>query len=105
MPDWTTTSTSLYTSGTIASSDMYTTISYTGVDEKFKEYAEKVDRHVDQLEEDIAFLNDERESLKREIARLEVDLSLATDRIKVLEDMKGFINYLADKIKYLEDNK
>ena len=100
---WTTATTSTYTTGTIGTDNLYSTI-YVDTEEKFKEYVEKVDKHVDQLEEDIAFLNDERESLKKEIARLEVDLSLANDRIKVLEDMKGFVNYLADKIKKLEDN-
>ena len=105
MPDWTAATTSTYTTGTIGTNNIYTTISsYIDQEEKFKEFAEKVDKHVDQLEEDIAFLNDERELLKTEIARLELDLSLANDRIKVLEDMKGFINYLADKIKKLEDN-
>ena len=105
MPDWTTTTTATYATGTIGTDNMYTTVSYIDDERKFKEYVEKVDRHVDQLEEDIAFLNDEREQLKLDVARLEADLSLANDRIKALEDMKGFVNYLADKIKNLEDNR
>lgn len=109
MPNWTTSATSLYTSGTIANNNLYTTVSYLDREEKFKEYTEKVDRHVDQLEEDIEFLNNEREQLKLDIARLEHGLYLANEQIKSLEAdrefLKGFTNYLEDRISKLEENK
>lgn len=74
--------------------------------EKYKEYADKVDRHVDQLEEDIEFLNNERESLKDIITRMDLDLDIAKCRVKALEDentnLKAHINYLEGRIYELE---
>lgn len=79
---------------------------YNTSEEKMKEYTEKVDKHVDQLEEDIEFLNNERESLKYVVKRIDADLDTATYRINALEDentkLKAHIDYLERKIYELE---
>ena len=39
---------------------------------EWKEEAEKIDKHVDQLEEDIAFLNEQRQEYEKEIKALKI---------------------------------
>ena len=49
------------------------------IEDKLKEYTEKVDQHVDELEEDIEYLNDK-------VTRLEHDIVILQDIVKTQKD-------------------
>lgn len=108
-----TTSTTTSTSATI-SPTIYTTVgptsislAYEDTQEKVKEYCDKVDKHVDELEEDIEFLNEKRQSNEERLEQL-INQNIWQDTtIKELTarigDLQGYINYLVDRISILEE--
>lgn len=124
MPPFTTTNTIYYdptvsnasTSTSTISPTIYATIdptsisfTYKDTEEKMKEYCDKVDQHVDKLEEDIEFLNDHRLSNEEQIEflvqqNIEKDTKIK-ELISELQDIKGYANYLANRIDLLEANK
>jgi peptidoglycan hydrolase CwlO-like protein len=107
-----TTSTTTSTSATI-SPTIYTTVgptsislAYENTEEKMREYCDKVDQHVDKLEEDIEFLNEKRKLNEEHIENL-INQNLQKDTtIKELtariNSLQGYINYLVDRISVLE---
>lgn len=93
---------------------VYTTIgptpisfTYENTEEKIKEYCDKVDQHVDKLEEDIEFLNNKRQMNEEHIVRL-INQNIQKDtKIKELEDsitfLKGYTSHLEGLIHVLEE--
>lgn len=88
-------------------------VTYDTSEEKMKEYTEKVDRHVDQLEEDIDYFNKELEQQQEQIVSLEekdttnLNINMEQNRkIKTLEDevefLKNYSSYLEGRIMALE---
>ena len=119
MPPFTTTNTTYYapitsttTSTSTAASTIYTmsgptiTLAYENTQEKVKEYCDKVDQHVDELEEDIEFLNEKRRSNEERLEQLINQNSEKDTAIKELtaevNDLRGYVNYLVDRISILE---
>ena len=83
-------------------------------EEKIKEYTDKVDQHVDQLEEDIQFFNEKREEDEKKIDDLIGQLANANFRlgekdtqIKNLEhevsNLKGLVGWLEDTILKIQE--
>ena len=79
------------------------------IDDTIKEATEKVDKHVDQLEEDIEFFNKEREEHAKAIAHLlndslKKDKDIADLQMKVngletiLIDMRNLLKELEEKV-------
>ena len=120
MPPFTTTNTTYYapiTSTTTSTSTIpptvYTTVgpasisfAYNNTEEKMKEYCDKVDQHVDKLEEDIDFLNNQRISHDQLIetlvhANIEKDNKIK-DLTDTIESLRGYVNYIEDRINILE---
>lgn len=100
------------TSTSTAIPTVYTTsgptisFTYEDTEEKMKEYCDKVDQHVDKLEEDIEFLNERRTANEAQIEFL-VQQNIEKDtKIKELtlelHDIKGYANYLVSRIDLLE---
>lgn len=77
------------------------------IEERIREYEEKLDKHVEQLEEDIQFFNDSRERQEQAIKELIIANVEKDKKIKILEDkiiyLDGFTGYLENKITVLED--
>ena len=108
-----TSTTSTSTSTSTTSPTVYTTIgptsisfTYENTEEKMKEYCDKVDQHVDKLEEDIEFFNNKRLTIEEHVEYL-INQNIQKDtKIKELEDtitnLKSFINFLDNKINDLE---
>ena len=106
--------TSTTTATSTTSPTIYTTVgptsisfAYENTEEKMREYCDKVDQHVDKLEEDIEFLNEKRKLNEEHIENL-INQNLQKDtRIKVLEDtvtfLKGYTDHLEILIHALED--
>lgn len=69
------------------------------IEEKIREYEEKLDKHVEQLEEDIQFFNDSRDRQEQAIKELIIANVEKDKKIKNLEDI---IDYLKDKLFELE---
>ena len=106
----TTTSTST-TSPTVYTTVGPTTISfaYENTQEKMKEYCDKVDQHVDKLEEDIEFLNNQRISHDQLIetlihANIEKENKIK-DLTDAIESLKGYVNYIVDRLDLLEEKQ
>lgn len=101
------------TSASTTASTIYTasvptiTLAYSDTEEKMKEYCDKVDQHVDALEEDIEFLNEKRKSNEERIEQLINQNTEQDTTIKELTarigDLQGYINYLVDRINILEE--
>ena len=117
MPPFTITNTINYDStiNTISTTSptVYTTsgptISFIGenTEEKMKEYCDKVDQHVDKLEEDIEFLNNQRISHDQVIeslihANIEKDNKIK-DLTDNIESLKGYVSYIVDRLDLLEE--
>ena len=119
MPPFTTTNTTYYapitsttTSTSTAASTIYTmsgptiTLAYENTQEKVKEYCDKVDQHVDELEEDIEIINEKRRSNEERLEQLINQNSEKDTAIKELtaevNDLRGYVNYLVDRISILE---
>lgn len=97
-----------------SSPTVYTTLgpasisfTYEDTKEKMKEYCDKVDQHVDKLEEDIEFLNNQRISHDQLIETL-VHANIEKDnKIKnltdTIESLKGYVNYIVDRLDLLEE--
>ena len=120
MPPFATTNTIYYepitstiTSTSTTSPTVYTTsgptISFIGenTEEKMKEYCDKVDQHVDKLEEDIEFLNNQRISHDQVIeslihANIEKDNKIK-DLTDNIESLKGYVSYIVDRLDLLEE--
>ena len=106
--------TSTTTSTSTTSPTVYTTIGPTSISfvhedtkEKMKEYCDKVDQHVDKLEEDIEFLNNQRISHDQVIeslihANIEKDNKIK-DLTDTIESLKGYVSYIADRLDLLEE--
>lgn len=80
---------------------------YENTEERMKNYCDKVDQHVDKLEEDIEFLNEKRKLNEGHLERLinqniEQDAAIK-DLTNEIKDLRGYINYLVDRITVLED--
>ena len=89
-------------------------IVYESIEDKVKASIEKLEQHIDQLEEDIEFFNKNRIQQEEEITRLRTKLDAAETRlaekdtdIKFLKTREVFftdyINYLEGRIAALED--
>lgn len=84
----------------------FTTDRYDELKEKVEKYTESTDRHVDQLEEDIEFLNKKRE--ESEEAHKDI-LSYISDLVtkmgnaeKEIEALKNYTKFLETRIENLE---
>ena len=122
MPPFATTNTICYdplistTSTSTVSPTVYTTLgpnsisfTYANTEEKMKEYCDKVDQHVDKLEEDIEFLNDKRISHDQLIDTL-IHVNIEKDnKIKdltnAIETLKGYVNYIENRLNLLEEKR
>lgn len=99
---------------TTTSPTVYTTVgptsisfSYENTEETVKEYCDKVDQHVDKLEEDIDFLNNQRISHDQLIetlvhANIEKDNKIK-DLTDAIESLKGYVNYIVGRLDLLEE--
>lgn len=118
MPPFATANTIYYepitTTTSTTSPTVYTTVGpasvsfiYKDTEEKMREYCDKVDRHVDELEEDIEFLNTKREEQEQVIAALLVNDTEYNKRIEELEKEKmhleSYVNWLETRIGALEE--
>jgi len=103
---WTTSTTAapFYASTTFTPNTIY--MSNSNIDEKISEYTEKVDKHVDQLEEDIEFLNNEREDQSQAIVDLINDNVEKERRISNLElkvnHLESLLSETINKLTELE---
>ncbi len=120
MPPFATTNTIYYdpttsttTSTSTTSPTVYTTIgptsisfAYKNTEEKMKEYCDKVDQHVDKLEEDIEFFNTKREEQEQVIAVLRINNTEYNRRIEELEkekmNLESYAHWLESRIDALE---
>ena len=73
---------------------------FDNVDEKIKGYEEKLDKHVEQLEEDIQFFNEER--LKQEEA-IKALINAGAEKDKKIKNLEDICNYLESRLCVLED--
>lgn len=100
------------TTTTATAPNVYTTsgptisFTYENTEEKMRKYCDKVDQHVDKLEEDIEFLNDKRKSNEGNLEQL-INQNIEQDAeiknlINEIKDLQGYINYLVDRISMLE---
>lgn len=102
MPPYSTTSatTTTYSSGpyytatTVSSPPLY--VSFESIEEKAKQYFDKVDEHVDELEKDITFLNEKREEQENKIKYLMDTIAAAA---KEIEALKSYCGYLENKLE------
>lgn len=97
---------------------------YDPVANKLHEYTEKTDKHVEELEQDIEFLNNERENLisktttleeevaylKIRISELAVNNAIYNDKIEKayekIEHLQHYIDYIADTVmKPVKENE
>lgn len=102
------------TSTSTTSPTVYTTVgptsisfAYDNTEEKMREYCDKVDQHVDKLEEDIEFLNNQRISHDQLIetlvhANIEKDNKIK-DLTDAIESLKGYVKYIIDRLDLLEE--
>lgn len=91
-----TTSTYPITSVTMSPSNLTWTVGQ-GVE---KEYVEKLEKHIDELEEDIEYFN---EQLKEKDAMIRNLLDKTDELKKDMSDMNCHIIYLEGRLKALED--
>lgn len=79
------------------------------LDEKISQYEEKLDRHVDQLEEDIAYFNEKLTDIIGKWMQLESEVKVCQDKIDRLEDkytwLEGFTHFLETKLMEMEKNE
>lgn len=90
---------------TIPAEIVYTTteLSNSSLEETVKQYCDKVDRHVDKLEEDIEFLNNERISHDDLIGILVHENIEKNNKIKDLTDtIESLKRYIDDRLNTLE---
>lgn len=82
-------------------------LSYTDPSEEIKRATQKVDEHVDQLEVDIEFLNEERKKQEETIKMLTSKLLDAVNEITNLKEeinnLKGYTDYLDGRIENLKN--
>ena len=118
MPPFATANTIYYepittTTTSTTSPTVYTTVGpasvsfiYKDTEEKMREYCDKVDRHVDELEEDIEFLNTKREEQEQVVAALRINDTQYNKRIEELEkekmNLESYVNWLESRIEALE---
>ena len=118
MPPFATANTIYYepittTTTSTTSPTVYTTVGpasvsfiYKDTEEKMREYCDKVDRHVDELEEDIEFLNTKREEQEQVVAALRINDTEYNKRIEELEkekmNLESYVNWLESRIEALE---
>ena len=79
--------------------DSFPVVTFTDKTEKVKEEVEKVNKHVDELEEDIVFFNETREQMIARIITLENENNELKSQMK---DAINAINYLSNRIDVLE---
>lgn len=95
-----------------AAAPMY--VSFENTEDKVKEYTEKVDKHIDELEEDIDYFNNKLDDhagiLKGHENCINDNYTINAEqdkKIKALEDtvefLKNYTNYLEGRIMALED--
>ena len=95
-----------------AAAPMY--VSFENTEATVKEYTEKVDKHVDELEEDIDYFNQKLEQQQEQVVSLEekntinLNMNIEQDKkIKALEDkidlLENYTNYLEGRVMALED--
>ena len=89
------------------------------IEEKIKKARDSVDKHVDELEQDLAYLNEQRQELEQTvfnmgdriaaqeklIDELQVKLDIAMDHIRILEEREQeyINNNILERILELED--
>ncbi len=85
---------------------------YDELKEKVEKYTESTDRHVDQLEEDIEFLNNKRKESEETykdilsyISNLETKLCSAEKEIEALKNYTNFLATRIENLEILEENK
>lgn len=111
MSTFCTTTATTATTSTI-SNPLYTAVSapittFSYASDKTKEQVEKAEKHMDDLELDIEFLNEKRHEQEQLIENLNVRLTEAEDLIKALNDtvdgLKGYTNWLEARVIKLEE--
>ena len=102
-------------SSVVMSPDSFSIV-YESLEDKIKASVEKLERHIDQLEEDIEFFNKNRIQQEEEITRLRTKLDAAETRLSEQDTIITFLktreifftdytNYLEGRIAALEDKK
>lgn len=103
----TTTAGNIYSSATTSITPGNIFLSYANPFEEIKRETQKVDEHVDQLEVDIEFLNEERKKQEEIITMLTSKLLDATNEITNLKEeinnLKGYADYLDRQIENLKN--
>lgn len=102
-------------SSVVMSPDSFSIV-YESIEDKVKTSIEKLERHIDQLEEDIEFFNKNRIQQKEEIDKLQTKLDAAETKLAGQEAdiiflktreifFTDYTNYLEGRIAALEDKK
>lgn len=103
----TTTAGNIYSGSTAAVMPGGIFLSYNDPSEEIKKATQKVDEHVDQLEVDIEFLNEERKKQEETIKMLTSKLLDAVNEITNLKEeinnLKGYADYLDRQIENLKN--
>ena len=86
-----------YTTATVTNTGPV--ITFTSPEIKYKEYAEKLDKHVDDLEVDIEFLNEQRKQHYYDIDFLKINVN---NLLKENENKNNHIRWLEERINELE---
>lgn len=84
---------------------IYTTasaINFNTTVNKYEEYSQKIDKHVDQLEEDIDFFNRKREEMECTITSL---INRINELEKNTDDLKTYISWLEHRVDEWEERK
>ena len=78
------------------------------IDSKIKDYEEKLDKHVDELEEDIEFLDNMRVTQSDQIADLQANLRDANARLNsqeaLINNLRNEVDQFKGIIRWLEAN-
>ena len=89
----------VYSSTAYTGSPAALTVNFTSVNEKIKEAEERIDRHVDQLEEDIEYFNNK---LKEFADKLEYEEAINVEQSTKIKDLENQVSLLDGHINYLE---
>lgn len=112
MPTFYTNTVNTSTSTSTTSNPLYAAvsapvISFSYASDETKEQVEKAEKHMDDLELDIDFLNNKRHEQEEFIEQLNARLVEAEALIKSLDDsvehLKGYTNWLETRITHLEE--
>lgn len=106
MPTYTEAGTPLVYSSSAYVGSPTLSFNFTSVTEKIKEAEERIDKHVDQLEEDIEYFNNKLKELSDKLEYEEAINVEQNTKIKDLENqvslLDGHINYLEGRLALLE---